>query len=1020
MANSKRHSESTRPWRSLEEKRGTLAAAPDLNEEIRRELLADEGLLGSGSRRSFLQLAGFGMAATLAGCGRAPVRKVIPYLKATEGLVPGKAYWIATTSQACANGCGVLARCRDGRPVKLEGNPSHPVTKGGLCASCQASLLGLYDSQRISAVEKEGAALAWSQADQGLRQVLAAAKAAGGKVRVLSGTLNGPSTLGVLDRFLGTCADGRHVAYDALSRSADLDAHEATHGVRVLPRLDFAAARCIVSFEADFLGTWGSVVENAKGYRAGRNPETGHMSRHWQFEARMSLTGTRADRRARLAPWEVAQALDAMIQMVAGQATSLTGTVREALKEAAADLQANRGHALVVSGLQDLGVQVRVNHLNALLGNYASTLDLARPCLQQQGNDGELLALERELRAGEVDCLIVSGCNPAYDLPGFGEALAQAKTLVTLTSHADETAALATYRCAALHDLERWDDAELVSGVVSLSQPTVPALKDGRSLRECLARWMGDKGDDRSLLREWWQDNEYDGPAADFAAWFDSGLQHGHIERGASKAQRPKKFRPARVASELGAPASGLGLVLYPKVGLMDGRNANNPWLQELPDPVTKMTWDNYACLGPHTASERGLRTGDMVRIADAAGASLELPVVVQPGQAEGLVAVALGYGRSGTERFAKVGPEWIQGRDTVAEGELVGVNAATLGRRAATGIAHQGSSIELTVLGTHRDMACTQDHHSLEIPKHLAPKGHEVRDAARSVTLAGLAAGHTGHENDAHYPSKDLWPDDHEYHGHRWGMAVDLSACTGCSACVVSCQAENNVPVVGKDEVRRHREMSWIRIDRYYQGEGDELETLHQPMMCQHCTQAPCETVCPVLATMHSSEGLNQQVYNRCVGTRYCANNCPYKTRRFNWFDYSHEDKLQNMALNPDVTIRSRGVMEKCSMCVQRIQEGKAEARRTGVDYEDGSVKTACQQSCPSDAIVFGDLNDPESRVSKLLARERAYTVLDEINVRPVVNYLARVVNGSETHGAETHGAETHGTDTTGDAHHG
>ncbi|MDP6839448.1 MAG: 4Fe-4S dicluster domain-containing protein, partial [Planctomycetota bacterium] len=954
--------------------------------------------------------AGFGMAATMASCGRAPVRKVIPYLKATEGLVPGKFYWIATTSKACANGCGVLARCRDGRPVKLEGNPSHPVTKGGLCASCQASLLGLYDSHRISSVTQAGAPLDWANADQAIRKSLIEASAAGGKVRVLTGTLNGPSTLGVLDGFLAACADGGHLAFDALSQSASLDAHERTHGLRVLPRLNFAAARSIVSFEADFLGTWRAVVENAKGYRAGREPEAGQMSRHWQFEACMSLTGTRADRRTRLAPWQVADALDAMAELVEGRAAAFHGSAAEALKAATADLMANRGHGLVVSGLQDLGVQVRVNRLNALLGNYGSTLDLTRPALQQQGDERGLARLEAELLAGEVDCLIVAGCNPAYDLPGFDVALAKAKTLITLSTHVDETSALATFACAALHDLEQWDDAELVSGLVSLSQPTVPPLKDGRSLRECLARWIGDKRSDRDLLREWWRANEYAGPAAGFEAWFDNGLQHGHIERSATKARRPKDFRAQPVTAGIAAPQGGLGLMLYPKVGLLDGRNAHNPWLQELPDPVTKMTWDNYACLGPNTAAGEGVATGDMVRLTVDSGASLELPVLVQPGQAEGLVAVALGYGRLGTDRFAKVGPEWIQGRDTVAQDELVGVNAAVFARKTATGYAHQGASVQLTVLGTQRDMACTQDHHSLEIPKHLAPKGHEVRDAARSTTLAALAAGHGAHADGAHHPSKDLWPDDHEYHGHRWGMAVDMSACTGCSACVISCQAENNVPVVGKDEIRRHREMSWIRIDRYYQGEGDELETLHQPMMCQHCTQAPCETVCPVLATMHSSEGLNQQVYNRCVGTRYCANNCPYKTRRFNWFDYAHEDKLQNMALNPDVTVRSRGVMEKCSMCIQRIQEGKAEAQRTGVEYEDGSIKTACQQSCPSDAIVFGDLNDPESRVSKLLSKDRAYTVLDEINVRPVVNYLARVTNGTDSTG----------TASTGDAHHG
>jgi molybdopterin-containing oxidoreductase family iron-sulfur binding subunit len=447
-----------------------------------------------------------------------------------------------------------------------------------------------------------------------------------------------------------------------------------------------------------------------------------------------------------------------------------------------------------------------------------------------------------------------------------------------------------------------------------------------------------------------------------------------------------------------------LTLVLYPKAAILDGRHAHNPWLQELPDPVTKVVWDNYASLAAATAERLRVSEGDVVRLQVRGEdlPALELPVHVQPGQSEQVVAVALGYGRKGTDRFFDLGPDWLQAEATVERGATVGVNAAGLLKRKQHCLGYDTHLVQLTRTSRQSPLACTQDHHSLTVPPHLAPKGGEVRDAVRWTSAQELAAGFVAAGPHDH-PAEQLWPDDHRYTGHHWGLAIDLNACTGCSACVIGCQAENNVPVVGKDEVRRHREMHWIRIDRYYQGEEDDVTAFHQPMMCQHCDHAPCENVCPVLATVHSSEGLNQQVYNRCVGTRYCANNCPYKVRRFNWFDYPREDRLQNMVLNPDVTIRSRGVMEKCSLCVQRIQEEKIAARQRGEPVADGAIQPACQQSCPTSAMVFGDFNDPDSKVNKLRRQSRAYTVLGELNVRPSVHYLAAMRNrkgqGGEPH---------------------
>jgi molybdopterin-containing oxidoreductase family iron-sulfur binding subunit len=449
-----------------------------------------------------------------------------------------------------------------------------------------------------------------------------------------------------------------------------------------------------------------------------------------------------------------------------------------------------------------------------------------------------------------------------------------------------------------------------------------------------------------------------------------------------------------------------MALVLYAKVGMPNASHAYNPWLHELPDPVTKAVWDNYACLSPAAAERLGVVQGDLLRLDVGGAGNAELPVLVQPGQHDGVVAVALGYGSELSRRFAHVGPQWIERKPTVGPAGVVGVNVVPLMAVNAGGRRFSGSSVNVTSTGRSYELALTQDYHSIDVPAHLAPPDQRRRPNIQETTLAAILHPTTEHgEGRGKHHEASLWPDDHQYTGHHWGMAIDLTTCTGCSACVVACQVENNVPVVGKDEVRRNREMHWIRIDRYYAGEGDDVSVSHQPMMCQHCDNAPCETVCPVLATVHSDEGLNQQVYNRCVGTRYCMNNCPYKVRRFNWFEYAHEDGHANMALNPDITIRSRGVMEKCSLCVQRIQEAKIEAKRLGKTVADGDIQTACQQSCPASAIVFGDMNDPQSALSKLIASDRHYRVLEELNVRPTVGYLEIVRNRPQADGGEHHG---------------
>jgi Fe-S-cluster-containing dehydrogenase component/anaerobic selenocysteine-containing dehydrogenase len=988
---------------------------------------ADELILpverDGSSRRTFLKLAGFGVAsASLAGCSRGAARFVVPRLEADSGITPGLPYLTATTCGGCEARCGILARCRDGRPVKLEGNPDHAISRGGLCAVGQASLLELYDGQRLDGAIVDGKSVAWQQADDAVRTALE-----GARVRVLTRTITSPSTRALIERFARETG-GAHVEWDPRSASAILDAHAKCFGARVLPRMRFDRARVIASFDADFLGTWLSPVEFARDYAAGRRPdgEDAQMSRHIHVESHLSLTGSAADERLTLAPSQLRPALAVLAKHVEGHSktkTAVSGEPTDAphgdrLEKLAEELWEARGASLVVCGSDDPGAQALTVHINQMLGSYGTTLDVEQPSLVRRGDDAALHALVAEMRSGAVDVLIVDGLDLAYELPddaGVREALAQVGTIISTASLPDETSALAAIIAPTPHELESWNDAEPARGHLSLSQPTVPPLRSARTLRRSLAVWLGDDVDDLDLVKAHWrgQVQHRTGRSGDFDAFFDRVLHDGYVAAPNAPRTRAQWRREGVSEALASAPpraidATSFALVLYSKVGLPEARNAHNPWLQELPDPLTTLVWDNYACMSPGMAAKLGVRPGDVVRIADGDN-SIEVPVRTLPGIDEQTVAVALGYGVSGTDRFSRIGPSWLEGRLTVREGETVGSRAASLLQFDAGGMRASGRPVTVTATGAHEDLAGTQDHHRLEVPKKLAVAGGAVRNVVLATSFETLQKDPANaiHSHGAHEAT--MWPADHANSGPRYGMAIDLSACNGCSGCVVACQAENNVPSVGKDEVLRHREMTWLRMDRYFQGTGKALRVYHQPMMCHHCANAPCETVCPVLATAHSADGLNQQVYNRCVGTRYCANNCPYKVRRFNWFDYPRGEELRNLALNPDVTVRSRGVMEKCSMCVQRIQEGKAEATRRGEDLRDGEVQTACQQSCPTNAIVFGDLNDPESAVAKLAHSPRTYQLLSELNVAPGVSYLADVRNAPEPESATATG-ESHG----------
>jgi molybdopterin-containing oxidoreductase family iron-sulfur binding subunit len=968
----------TRYWRSVEELRGEpqQQGPPTLEE-------------GAGeSRRDFLKLMGFSLtaatAAALTGCTRIPERQAVPLLAQPEGTLPGVESWYATTCAGCSAGCGLLVKTRDGRPIKIEGNPLSPLSRGATCAVGQATVLSLYDDQRLKEPLLHGRPASWADIDAFVMDRLK-----GGRLALITETIASPSSQAVIEGFLKRFPGTLHAVHDPVSLAAVRKANELSFGRPVVPRYRFDRARVIVGLEADFLGTWLSPVEFARDYAGGRRPDgVVSMSRHYQFESGLSLTGSNADRRVAVLPSELGLVALALAERLAG-AVGPKVADPALLETVAEDLWSHRGESLVVCGVNDAAVQVAVNRINSLLGNVGRTIDLDRPSWQRQGDDGAVTAVIEAMERGEVKGLLLWGANPAYDHPQadrFVRALARVPLKVSFAGQPDETAVLADVVSPDHHFLESWGDAEPVAGSFSLRQPTIAPLFATRAVQETLLRWMGEGAlDPLNHLREVWRREMFPRQErwASFDDFWDHALQDGVFTPTQTGEPTEIADRADLVAAATAIladhaaakAAGGLEVRLHEKVGLRDGRHANNPWLQELPDPVTRVTWGNYVSVAPALAAEMKLEDGDIVTL-QGKDARLELPVQVQPGQPRGAVSVALGYGRT---HAGKVG-------------NGVGANAFPLLTASGGFFRGWAAGFRLEVTGRRQPLAATQLHHSME-----------GRPIVRQATLAEYrrdpAAGNEEKPN-----LQTLWAE-HPREGHHWGMAIDLNSCLGCGACVVACQAENNVAVVGRDEVTRSREMHWIRIDRYYDGPADDPRTVYQPMMCQHCGNAPCETVCPVLATVHSSDGINQQVYNRCVGTRYCANNCPYKVRRFNWFQYANNDRfdynmnsdLGRMVLNPDVVVRSRGVMEKCSLCTQRIQAGKLRAEAAGRPLADGDIRTACQQACPAEAIVFGDLAGTESEVARRQASPRFYHVLEELNTRPVVGYLTRIRNTPE-----------------------
>jgi len=979
------------------------------------------------SRRGFFGMMGLSAAAvTLAGCQRAPVTQLIPYLAKPEELVPGNSVFYASACAGCPAQCGVLLKARDGRPIKVEGNPEHPWSRGGLCAAGQASVLALYDASRARSPTLAGRPLTWAALDKGVLAGLQSATISRAKIYLVAPAVTGPTFESVLSKFVATWPSAQVVRFDPTGEvSALADASEALLGVRALPRFHLERARTIASFAADFLGTWLDPVALARDYADGRRlahvqrPEHDQAAgiegnrqasegrapgrgfgRHWQLEPAMSLTGSNADRRELVAPSDLLPALAALVRRLARTSghPDRAALARAAempepalrpgvLDLLAAELRASAPHALVLTGVGDPGAQALALAANLLLGAEGTTLEIGAGAVVPAGTASfeSLLADVEAHRAGAV---LFLDSNPVYahpDGPRLGAALREIPLVVATNDRADETGSMVGHLAPDHAPAESWGDASPGRGLLTVRQPALRPLFQTRSVIESLQVWSrvpAGRVSAHEAVRERLRAEVFPGASTageTFEAFWERTLQAGFVRvptESPTITLRPGAMGPL-LASSLpsqesprGATAGGPGeleLWLHPSLTVGDGRGANNGWLQELPDPITKVTWENVACVAPSRAKALGWADGQLVRIL-AGGRTVTVPVVVQPGTHPRVVALALGYGRTGAG----------------AVGNGVGADAFPLAEVRA-GRVRFSRRAEVRTAEGRRELARSQVHASLEGRNH-------VREATLAAFLENPTAGNPEEE-----PLGSAWGE-HPVLGPKWGLAVDLSACTGCGACIIGCQAENNIPVVGRAEVLRNREMSWIRIDRYYAGDAENPEVLHQPVMCQHCANAPCETVCPVLATVHSAEGLNQQVYNRCVGTRYCANNCPPKVRRFNWFDYAHDDPVERLVLNPDVVVRTRGVMEKCSLCVHRIQEGRAQAKREGRTLADGAVATACQQSCPTQALVFGDLNDPGSKVAALARDARSYHMLAELNVRPNVSYLTRIKNPGET----------------------
>ncbi len=1055
-------------WQNFEELNHNEAEQEKLKNEFKEKLpfeeIANENIFNAKTpRRDFLKYMGFSTAAAaLAASCEMPVRKTIPFLQKPDDMIPGIANYYASTYLNDGDAIPVVVKQREGRPIKIEGNDLSTLTNGGTSAQCQSSVLDLYDTTRLRYPQANGKEATFEAIDKMIADGMAANT--GKPIVLLTSSITSPSTKQIISEFLAKYAGSRHVQYDAVSYSGMLMANQASYGKKAIPVYHFENAKVIVSLGADFLTTWLSPVVFANQYSQNRriDEDKPAMNKHYQFESHYSITGANADERYVHKPSETgAVALALLGALGGGTSSNISGKVAEGIKKAAADLSANNGAALVVCGSNDPNIQIVVNAINEAIGAGGKTIDWNSTVNYRQGIDADMVTLTQDLNAGNVGALLVYGANPVYsffDADKFAAGIKKCPFTVSYNEKMDETTELCKYSVPSHHWLECWGDAELQTGYISVIQPLIHPLFKTRQFETSLLKLTGNLDDYETYFRNYWINNQKLGLEN-----FEKFLQDGVMENSNLKTQTafvntsnltsatagvasstevvsdstsnksiptvpviamgslPFSGNVADAASKIGSIKGGeIELVLYQNVSIGTGNRANNAWLQEVSDPIAKATWDNYAMISPQMGKSLldidvfSRPQSDKYEVSvhkplikvTANGKTIEIPALIIPGMHPNVIAMAVGYGRKSNDntRTAEfIGP--------AANGS--GINVYPFATYNGTSV-NYSSPVMIQKTGDTYPIAQTQVHNITEgrpvvrettLAKFIARPGEMNEEVEEELSRFG-----ENFQRDA-----TLYPT-FEKPGIKWGMSIDLSTCIGCSACTVACVAENNISTVGKYEVSRYHDMQWIRIDRYFTGDPESPDIVFQPMTCQQCDNAPCENVCPVDATNHSSEGLNQMIYNRCIGTKYCANNCPYKVRRFNWADYNGADSfpdnqrgiisdattelnedLMRMVLNPDVTVRSRGVMEKCSFCVQRCQEGKLNAKKEDRPLKDQEVKTACMQACPTKAIMFGNVNDENSKISRLRMREqkeRKFYVLEELHTLPNVNYLEKIRN--------------------------
>ena len=968
-------------WRSLEE----LAGTPEFQEMLHREFPKGASeWVDAVSRRGFLQLMGASLAlAGMTGCTKLPLEPIVPYVRQPEDVIPGRPMFYATAITLAGYASPVLVESHLGRPTKIEGNDKHPVSLGGTDVFTQAALLGMYDPDRSQTITYRGDVNSWSEFAKAIKGPLNVQKGLGGAgIRILTQTVSSPTLAEQLRAFLKIYPQAKWHVYEPVNRDNALEGAKLAFGQPVETRYDFSKADVIVSLDADFLyaGFPGN-TRYIRDFASRRNPD-GKMSRFYAIESTPTSTGAKADHRLPLPAWQIAQFAEALASYDGTAATFSNSLSPEMLKFAAAvgkSLQDARGKSVVIVGEhQPPALHALAHMLNAKLGNVGSTVLYSDPVDANPVNQTESMRdLVADMRAGKVDLLVIMGGNPVYEAPadlGFGDALKDSKIALRIHHglYQDETSEYCHWHVNEAHALESWSDGRAYDGTVSIVQPLIAPLYSGKSAHELVSALLGVSDmTGYDVVRKYWQGQH---AGADFEAFWKKSLHDGWVEGTTYATKSPTLKTPSLPPQSATSDPKSLEINFRRDPSVYDGRFANNGWLQELPKPMTKLTWDNAVLVGPKMAEREGLKTEDVVTI-EVDGRKVNLPVWIQAGHPDYSATIYLGYGRMragkvGTGAGFDVYPLRTTSAPWIATGAKLSKTGGTY-KLAST----QGYQAMETPNGAHRPQVREA---SLEKYKE-EPKFAQEEQPPRELTL---------------YPNIDYGKQD-----YAWGMAIDLNSCVGCNNCMVACQAENNIPVVGKEQTVRGRHMHWIRVDAYYQGDRDHPRAFFQPVPCMQCENAPCEVVCPVGATVHSTEGLNDMVYNRCVGTRYCSDNCPYKVRRFNFLLFQDWDTQQyKMMRNPDVTVRSRGVMEKCTYCIQRINERRIDAEREGRKINDanheGELQTACQQSCPAGAIIFGNLNDPNSRVAKLKTQDRNYALLGELNTRPRTTYLAEVRN--------------------------